>query len=345
MLTSRPMTSRERVRRSLEFTRPDRVPRDLWLLPAARARYGAASMDAFTTRWPTDFTQCSVGRPPARRAKGDPYQTGISTDEWGCVFENLIPGVHGEVKHPILDDWSKLPDVRPPEEFLQVDVEAVNAFCRQTDRFVFASGWARPFERMQFIRGTEALLLDIAEDSAEFHRLLDLVHGFFRAQYEQWAKTEVDALAMMDDWGSQSALLISPEHWRRLFKPLYAEYVAIAHGSGKKFFMHTDGHVQAILGDLIEIGVDALNSQLFCMDIPAIGRLCRGRIAFWGEIDRQYILPRGTPAEARDAVRRVRQHLCTPDGGAIAQFSFQGDTLMENADAVFQEWDAPSCTS
>jgi uroporphyrinogen decarboxylase len=323
----------------LEFSRPDRVPRDLWLLPAARKRYGDAAMDAFLARWPTDFVQCTAGRPPARRAKGNPYEPGLSTDEWGCVFENLLPGAHGEVRNPILADWSKLPDVHPPEEFLQVDVATVNAFCRQTDRFVFASGWARPYERMQFIRGTENLLLDIAEESDELRQLIDLVHGFFRRQYEIWARTEVDALAMMDDWGSQNALLISPAQWRRLFKPLYAQYVAIAHAAGKKFFMHSDGHIQAIVGDLVEIGVDALNSQLFCMDIPEIGRLARGRIAFWGEMDRQHILPRGTPQEAREAVRQVRDHLGTPDGGVIAQFSFQGDTRIENAEAVFQAWE------
>ena len=331
------MTSRERVLRCLNMDCPDRPPRDLWLLPAARLSQGDAAINDFIRRWPTDFVQCSAGRPTSRRASGNAYAPGTSTDEWGCVFENIMPGVHGEVRHPLLDDYAKLPDIRPPVEFLEVSTEAVNAFCRQTDAFVFASGWARPYERMQFLRGTENLMMDIAEENDGFKALVALVHGFFREQYERWAETEVDALVMMDDWGSQSSMLISPEQWRRLFKPLYAEYVRIAHSTGKKFFMHSDGWILDIYEDLIEIGVDAINSQLFCMDIEEIGRRCRGRITFWGEIDRQHILAMGTPDAARAGVRRVRENLWQ-DGGCIAQFSFEGDTRLANAEAVFDEW-------
>jgi hypothetical protein len=243
------------------------------------------------------------------------------------------------VKTPILADYARLPELQPPVEFLEVDAEVVNAFCRSTDRFVFASGWARLFERMQFIRGTENLLMDIADDSADFRALLDIVDGFYRTQYERWARTEVDALAMMDDWGSQQSLLISPSQWRRIFKPRYAEYVRLAHAAGKKFFVHSDGYIADIYPDLIEIGVDAINSQLFCMDIADLGRRYRGRVAFWGEIDRQQVLPLGSVEETRAAVRRVFDHLHLPAGGVIQQFSFEGDTRWENAEAVFSEWE------
>jgi hypothetical protein len=333
------MTGRERVRRCLEFDSPDRPPRDLWLLPAARRRYGDQAIDDFLRRWPTDFVQCTLGRPAPRRATGNPYEAGSATDEWGCVFENIVAGVHGEVKTPILADYARLPELQPPVEFLEVDAEVVNAFCRSTDRFVFASGWARLFERMQFIRGTENLLMDIADDSADFRALLDIVDGFYRTQYERWARTEVDALAMMDDWGSQQSLLISPSQWRRIFKPRYAEYVRLAHAAGKKFFVHSDGYIADIYPDLIEIGVDAINSQLFCMDIADLGRRYRGRVAFWGEIDRQQVLPLGSVEETRAAVRRVFDHLHLPAGGVIQQFSFEGDTRWENAEAVFSEWE------
>jgi uroporphyrinogen decarboxylase len=324
--------------RCLAFERPDRVPRDLWMLPAARRTQGDAAIDAFRARWPVDVVQCTVGRPRPRRAVGDPYAPGTAIDEWGCRYENLVAGVHGEVKEPILDDYAKLDDIRPPLELLELDEAEIAAFCRSTDSFVFASGWARPFERMQFLRGTEALLMDFAEESEELHRLIAIVHGFFREQYERWARMPVDALVMMDDWGSQNSLLMSPATWRRLLKPLYAEYVRIAHEAGKKFFVHSDGHILELYPELIEIGVDAVNSQLFCMDLEEVARRCRGRITLWGEIDRQRLLPHGTAEEVRDAVRRVHS-LFWRDGGCIGQFSFEGETRMENAEAVFAEWE------
>ncbi len=332
------MTPRQRVHAAIDGTGPDRVPRDLWMLPGARLSHGDEAIDAFCRRWPTDFAQTQGGRPAPRRAKGNPYEPGQATDDWGCVFENLIPGVHGEVKQPLVEDLDDLNAVQPPEELLEVDIEQANAFCARTDRFTFASGWGRLFERMQFLRGSENLLMDIAEQSAGFFDLLERVDDFYLRQYKVWARTHVDALVLMDDWGGQQSMLISPDAWRRIFKPRYAAYAAVAHESGKKFFMHSDGHITEILEDLIEIGVDAINSQLFCMDIEQLGRRFAGRICFWGEIDRQHVLPHGTVDEARAAVKRVVANLHRPEGGVIAQFELGPDTRLENAEAVFQTW-------
>ena len=126
------------------------------------------------------------------------------------------------------------------------------------------------------------------------HELLRRVHDLNCRELEAWARTEVDGLVFIDDWGSQRGLLINPTQWRETFKPLYADYIRIAHEAGKKAFMHSDGNILDIYDDLIEIGLDAVNSQLFCMDIEEIGRRCKGCLTFWGEIDRQSILPHGT---------------------------------------------------
>ena len=50
----------------------------------------------------------------------------------------------------------------------------------------------------------------------------------------------------------------------------------IGHAHGKRVFMHSDGHITAIIGDLIELGLDALNSQIFCMGVEDLGRRFRG---------------------------------------------------------------------
>jgi len=326
--------------RCLEFERPDRVPRELWELPIAELTYGPEAMRAFRNRWPGDFTWVSLSAPPREKlVRGSPYEVGTYRDEWGCEFENIRAGVHGEVKWPLIDGWSKLSELRPPVEMLNIDVDEVNRFCAQTDLFVRANCCPRPFERLQFLRGSENLFLDLAEEPPELFELLEIVRGFYRSELEVWAKTNVDSLMFMDDWGSQRALLISPAQWRRIFKPIYAEYAQIAHAAGKKLFMHSDGHIFDIYEDLIEIGVDAVNSQLFCMDIAEIGRRFKGRITFWGEMDRQHILSFGSVEDARGAVKRVIDHLYSPQGGVIAQFEFTAGCRMENAEAVFAAWE------
>jgi uroporphyrinogen decarboxylase len=149
----------------------------------------------------------------------------------------------------------------------------------------------------------------------------------------------VEAIFFMDDWGAQNSLLISPDAWRELFKPLYADYCKIAHDAGKYVFMHSDGCIFDIYEDLIEIGVDAINSQLFTMDIEEIGKRFKGRITFWGEIDRQHILPSPDVEVARRAVRRVADALYDGHGGVVAQFEFGVAARIENAYAIFEEWE------
>lgn len=78
-----------------------------------------------------------------------------------------------------------------------------------------------------------------------------------------------------------------------IFKPMYKDYVDIAHRNGKKLFMHTDGNILSIIPHLIDIGVDALNLQIFCMGMEKLSQF-KGKITFWGEIDRQNILAKGT---------------------------------------------------
>jgi hypothetical protein len=332
------MTSRERVLRCLEFDHPDRVPRQLWCLPIAGLCLGNAAIAGLEKRFPGDIGGPRVP-PPATLDQGNPYALGTYRDEWGCVWESIQAGVVGEVKHPMVDDWSHLDRVHPPEAMLKLDVAAINRACAAQSEFLMSGCCPRPFERIQFLRGSENVYLDLAEEPAEFFELLKIIHDYNCREAEAWCATDVDGLSFMDDWGSQRALLISPDQWRRIFKPLYRDYCAIAKARGKKVFMHSDGYIFDIYPDLIEIGVDAVNSQLFCMDIEEIGRRFKGKITFWGEIDRQHILPHGTVAETRAAVGRVAKALYDPAGGVIAQFELGAAASLDNAVAIFDEWD------
>jgi uroporphyrinogen decarboxylase len=330
------MTSREIVKRTLEFNSPLRIPRHLWLLPWASDHF-PHELARIQADLPDDIVYAPpfFKKPPA--TSGDEYGPGTFIDEWGCIFENRQKGIIGEVKVPLVKSWQDMDRVQPPLGRLSLDADQVNAFCRSTDRFVLAGCRVRPFEQLQFIRKSENLYLDLAERPKELFILLDRLHRFYLQELDLWARTEVDGLLFSDDWGGQYSLLISPALWRELFKPLYREYVEIAHRSGKAMFMHSDGYIMDIIPDLVEIGVDALNSQIFCMDIESLGRLFRGKITFWGEIDRQHILPYGTPEEVRAAVRRVWSSLYD-HGGVIAQCEFGIGARPENVRLVFETW-------
>jgi uroporphyrinogen-III decarboxylase len=164
------------------------------------------------------------------------------------------------------------------------------------------------------------------------------IHSLYTRQLELWAATKVDGLVIADDWGGQSALLIPPVLWRKMFKPLYKDYVDIGHARGKYVFMHSDGYILEILPDLIELGIDAINAQIFCMGVEDLGRRYAGQITFWGEMDRQYILNRGTADDVTNAVRQVKESLYR-SGGVIAQCEFGPGVRPENVYQLLKAWD------
>ncbi len=332
------MTSRELVTRSLEFARPARIPRQMWLLPWA-TRHHSDHVKRIQARFPDDVAGSGYFCREQVFGKGDPYEVGEYVDEWHCRFVNRQAGVIGEVKEPLVASWQDLDRVKEPIEALTVDTGKVAEFCRGTDKFVMAPCCPRPFERLQFLRGTEKVMLDLAMDADELFVLLDRVHQFYLKEVELWASTDVDGIMFMDDWGSQQAMLISPTLWRERFKPLYRQYIDIIHGSRKKAFMHSDGWIVDIIPDLIELGLDALNAQVFCMGLEELGARFRGRITFWGEIDRQHLLPNAQPEEIAKAVRQFNQCLYD-DGGIIGQLEFGPGANPDNVYAAFEAWDA-----
>ena len=331
------MTSRELVVDTLEFRSPERIPRQLWVLPWAE-RTWPAELAAIRKKYPDDIVQSPGFLAEPLKTSGDEYAPGVYVDEWGCRFESRQAGIIGEVKEPRIAAWSDLDGLRLPQERLSVDVRKVDGFCAASGAFVHARTVVRPFELLQFLRGPENLYVDLAERPDGLFRLIEKVHRFFLEELELWASTDVDALFFADDWGSQNSLLISPILWRELFKPLYRDYVEMAHRHGKYIFMHSDGHIAAIYPDIVEIGVDALNSQLFCMDVKELGRRFAGRITFWGEVDRQRLLPYGSPADVAAAVRVAKEALFR-NGGVIAQCEFGIGARPENVAAVFETWD------
>jgi hypothetical protein len=271
----------------------------------------------------------------------DNPQPGSYVDHWGSVWHVGEPGVIGEVKQPALADWSRLSAYRAPWERLAGrNFDPVARLCESTDRFVFSEWTANPFERLQFLRGTEALFVDLAYGTAEVRTLLAQIHEYNLEDIGAWCATAVDGIVFADDWGSNQSLLISPRMWRQIFRPLYKEYVDLIHAAGKFAFFHSDGQIEAIYGDLVEIGVDAINSQLFVMDIERLGQRYAGQITFWGELDRQHTLPFGAPADVAAGVARVRSALDRGRGGVIAQLEWGACDPIENIRAAYAAWEA-----
>ena len=147
-------------------------------------------------------------------------------------------------------------------------------------------------------------------------------------------------LYFYDDVGSNLSLLISKKMWRTFIRPCHEKLIAVAKQRGKQVMYHTDGAVRPLIPDLIEMGVDVLNPiqpGTAGMDPTELKRDFGARLCFHGGVDIVGLLPKGSPAEVREAARRLARDL-GQDGGYIMAGShhIQCDTPLDNVFALYE---------
>ncbi len=334
------MKGKEIVKDTLEGKNTShRTAQQLWLLPWADIHYHE-ELAKISADFPSDIAGCGARLEIPPVTKGQPHEAGIYIDEWGCEFRNITRGIIGEVKVPLVkeDDWSDADKVHFPEELLTFDVDEVNENIRKNfpDTFLHAGSVPRPFEQLQFIRGTAEFYMDLMDPPEKMLEFMEKMEDYYCRLLTKWAQTDVDCLMIMDDWGSQKSLLISDSKWDEFFAPMYRKFIDIAHKYGKKCFMHSDGYTLSIIPKLIDMGLDAINTQIFCIGVEKL-RQFKGKITFWGEIDRQILLPYGSKEEIRAAVKSVYDNLYD-NGYCIAQCEFGIGANPENVYEVFRTW-------
>ena len=279
------MTSYEIVRRAIEFQQPERIP----------IRFGSLGLD--------DVHGVSVGT-----ARGwQPSQPG--EDEWGCIWEQP-PADSGIVNmgqpkgHPLtlLDRMDDIAWPDPTDDSRYADVEAtlVNA----ADKYVLSGVGFTLFERMHFLYGMPGLFVDMHERPRLVHELAERVLEFpvgVAREIGRRFRGRIHGFGMTDDWGTQQTCFVSMPMWRQFFKDRYRRLFDEIHDSGMHAWMHSCGHINDVIGEWIDCGLDVVNlQQPRNLGIEEIGRRYRGRICFESLCDIQTTLPRGDSREIRE---------------------------------------------
>lgn len=167
---------------------------------------------------------------------------------------------------------------------------------------------ANVFESVWYLRGFEALMLDMAMDTPAARRLFLRMAERQVAASEQAARCGADVVSMGSDLATQQGLLMSPTMARDWVLPMLRDSIRAAKAANPAVLVdyHSCGNILALLDDLLEAGIDILNPcQPEAMDIFELKRRYRDVLSFHGGIGVQTVLPFGTPQEVRDAVRRT----------------------------------------
>ncbi len=330
-------SSRDRVSRAIHFRRPDRIPVSHAVLPAAQLKYGP-ELNEILAEFRDDFGWDDQDDLPLEEFSPQ-YRPGLNRDVFGTLWKVEWPGICGiPVQGSLPDLESYTPGIWPK------DMPVGPGNRRQygghrlgpDERWYSRGGWFIFFEQLQQMRGMENLFLDLAAEPAALVKVMDGLLEFNLRWIDRWAALPYDGLHFGDDWGSQTGLLIRPAQWRRLFKPRYAEMFRRAREAGKDVWFHSDGFINEIAGDLVEIGVDVLNFQVAVTGFDWAARNIRGRVAVRTDLDRQRVLPFGFPDDVRAEVARTLEACGTSDGGLIACGEIGPDVPLANIRAMYE---------
>lgn len=292
---------KERVRRAIEFRRPDRVPIVFW--------------NRDQTEGDVMLYHLALGAP----GDGSVNAWNWSVNEWGYRLEKLGDGTMGHPVEPFYRELPRADEIGAPALREEERMSAARAFLEGCgDRYRLASFDLSGFTVYTLLRGFENAMQDFLLEPEGFGTLMDRIVDFENELMRMATRHGFDGIHFADDWGMQSGMMISPNLWRRLFKPRYARQFSLAHELGLHTWYHCCGEFLPIMEDFHEIGVDVLNiSQPNVNDIAEVGRRLRGRQCFMVPISYQTVSIQGTPEEIHAEARWLHDHLAVPEGGFI----------------------------
>ncbi|HNQ22925.1 MAG TPA: uroporphyrinogen decarboxylase family protein [Phycisphaerae bacterium] len=295
------LTRREIVERAITFRTPPRLPLKFDVV-GVNDCYDVWTHDP--TGWTWDFTD-------------------HSTDEWGCIWQRTSVSNTGPVTGHPLQDLAALPrytwpDPDHPARYRDFAQQVAGA----DDRFVMFCFGNGIWERLHMLHGMSESLMNLLRRPDEMHALLDRILEHHLRVLDNCARLaggRLHAAAMADDWGLQDRPFVSVKLFRTFFKPRYQRWFDRIKAAGMHPWMHSCGHVNELIEELIDCGLQVINlQQPNVVGIDAIGQRYRGRICFESIVDTQSTLPRGTHDEIRAQARELVDKWGTPTGGFIA---------------------------
>jgi len=232
------------------------------------------------------------------------------------------------VERPLadLDNWSsfEFPDPDEQPSIQQQYAEYEDGIARFGKTHAIVGGVTTTvFEGAQMLRGITELMMDLYENEGFVNELMDELVQYHYKIGKRLIELGVDILYIGDDVGAQRRMLIKPEHFRKFLKPrydyLFSEWRKIR--SDIIFAYHTDGHVEPIVPDLVDIGLDVLNPiQPTTMDDRRLKREFGDKLSFWGGINVQSTIPFGSAVDVVNEVRD-RMQVYGENGGFIISCS------------------------
>jgi uroporphyrinogen decarboxylase len=365
------MTPLERWLAVLNRQKPDRVPMDFWSTPEFAARLirhmGLSRMSE--KRLVAGLN--SPGRNPERpnqartalyealqRLKADfvihvgPRYKGpklpLDTDMFGCTYRSIQygSGEYSEVVTNPLANFNSVEEIQANYRWPDPDWFDYTDLPRQIagwEQYPIQGGGSEPFLIYKNLRGQEQAMMDLVIFPEIVHYCLDQLFHLAYVNTQRIFEAipgKVTLSYVAEDMGGQDNLMFSKKHIRTFLIPRMKKIIDLAHQGGAFVFHHNDGNCRAIVPDMIEAGIDALNPIQWRskgMEREGLKADFGRQLIFHGAVDNQYTLPFGSVAEVRQEVEDNLRILGGGGGYILAPcHNIQPVTPPENVVAMYQ---------
>ncbi|MFO7900470.1 MAG: uroporphyrinogen decarboxylase family protein [Planctomycetota bacterium] len=339
------LTERENYIRTVRMTGPEWIPAQLNLSDALWNEL-REELDDVLARHPILYPN----HEPHDWSTWQPRRRAGTTerDPWGVLWDFDYDGVEGQaIEHP-LDDWAKFDGFEPPDPMKYTDRREMdwdewhaNVRAKKEQGKLTKAGLDHGYflMRLWYLRGFENLMVDFATGEPRLRDLCEMVTRRNLARVEQFIHAGVDAVYFGEDLGTQTASIISPADFREWVLPYYRRMMAPVRQAGIIVDTHSDGYIMELADLLLEAGADVLNPQDLCNGIDAIEREIKGRCCIKLDVDRQKIIPFGTPEEIRALIEEETRRLGSPAGGLSFIVGVYPPTPPENVHALLSAFE------
>ncbi len=283
-----------------------------------------------------------------------PRKTPLGEDQsiWGFTYTTVDHGSGGtyeEFDNPPFAEAETVEEIEnhPWPSCDDVDYSQVRERILAADpdrRYAIQAGSANPLEIFTWMTGLEQTLIWMMTDPEIITAGLERITSYFVENIRRTLEAAdglIDIWFCADDVGGQQGPLFSPVQYRELIQPFHRRIFEAIHEFGVNVFYHSDGSCFALLGDLLDAGIDTLDAvQVECADMePEKLKATFGeRLAYHGGVSVQQVLPRKTPEEVRAHVRHLIDTLGAGGGYICApSHAIQDGTPGENVVAMIEE--------
>lgn len=254
------------------------------------------------------------------------------------------PGFFEDIDDPALVDTFPWPD---PALYLDVVESRRRAMAVDPEYIRMGVMWSAHFQDACAAFGMEKALMVMLVNPEMFRAVIDKITDFYLKANEifyEATKGYLDAVLIGNDFGSQNSLMVDPDSIRDLVFPGTKKLIDQAKSYGLKVIHHSCGSIFPIIGDLMDLGVDAIHPiQALAQDMDAqtLKNNFEGKAVFCGGVDAQHLLVNGTPEQVSAKVKELKALFPT---GLIISPSHEAilpDIPPANVEAMFKELNDP----